>query len=173
MTGNARTVHRRIVTGHVGGKAVVLADEQRKSYAFGSLDGLEHAYVWKTESFEECSPSELDAEVVRSAMPAVGGSVFHILTLPPKDAVPTSGEALVAENLKRLPDLANRFEADGMHFTETTDYAIVLDGTPTLELDDGKAVELGRGDTVIQQGTRHGWRNNSSAQAVLAIILLG
>ncbi len=46
-----------------------------------------------------------------------------------------------------------------MHKTNTVDYAVVYDGEIWLELDDAKTVHLRRGDVVVQNGTRHAWRN--------------
>ena len=47
----------------------------------------------------------------------------------------------------------------GMHRTATLDFEYVVEGTLTLELDDGREVELHPGDVVVQNGTRHRWRN--------------
>ena len=47
----------------------------------------------------------------------------------------------------------------GMHTTDTIDFEVVLEGTIVLELDDGAEVTLNPGDTVVQNGTRHRWRN--------------
>ncbi|MGH3190707.1 MAG: hypothetical protein ACRDOL_26285 [Streptosporangiaceae bacterium] len=43
-----------------------------------------------------------------------------------------------------------------MHTTNSVDYVVVLDGDLWLELDDGQLTRLGPGDTVAQNGTRHG-----------------
>ncbi|HRE02728.1 MAG TPA: cupin domain-containing protein [Ilumatobacteraceae bacterium] len=45
------------------------------------------------------------------------------------------------------------------HVTETVDLLYVVAGAITLELD-GSVVELGQGDVLVQQGTRHAWRND-------------
>ena len=45
----------------------------------------------------------------------------------------------------------------GMHRTPTIDLVIVLEGRLELVLDEG-TVELGPGDTVVQQGAAHAWR---------------
>jgi mannose-6-phosphate isomerase-like protein (cupin superfamily) len=58
--------------------------------------------------------------------------------------------------------LADRYGSDGgggpgMHRTPTIDFVLILDGRLELVLDDS-TVELGPGDTVIQQATAHAWR---------------
>ena len=64
-------------------------------------------------------------------------------------------------------------EPDGMHTTPTVDYAIVLDGEIWLELDEGRSTLLRRHDVVIQNGTRHAWRNKSERAATVAFVLIG
>jgi quercetin dioxygenase-like cupin family protein len=59
-----------------------------------------------------------------------------------------------------------------MHVTSSIDYALVLSGELWLELDDGETVHLRAGDIVIQQATRHGWRNKSGHPATIAFVML-
>jgi quercetin dioxygenase-like cupin family protein len=61
----------------------------------------------------------------------------------------------------------------GMHTTDSVDYDVVLEGEITLELDDGKEVQLKKHDVVVQNGNRHAWRNKSSAPAVMLFVLIG
>jgi quercetin dioxygenase-like cupin family protein len=49
----------------------------------------------------------------------------------------------------------------------------VMPGRVVLELDDGACVELGPGDTVVQNGTRHRWRNPFDEPATLVVVLIG
>ena len=80
-----------------------------------------------------------------------------------------------AENLKHAPGLAETFEMDnpGMHTTDTIDYGIVLRGEVSLELDGGRVEHLRAGDVVVQNGTRHAWRNSGSESALIAFVLIG
>ena len=48
-----------------------------------------------------------------------------------------------------------------------------VSGEVYLELDDGSEVLLKAGDCVVQNGTRHAWRNRSSANCVTAVTLVG
>jgi quercetin dioxygenase-like cupin family protein len=61
----------------------------------------------------------------------------------------------------------------GMHTTDTIDFEVVLEGTVTLELDDGATVTLQPGDTVVQNGTRHRWGNPGNTTARLAVFMTG
>ena len=60
-----------------------------------------------------------------------------------------------------------------MHTTPTVDYGVVLDGEVWLELDDGKTVHLKEHDVVVQNGTRHAWRNKGTKPATMAFVLIG
>lgn len=93
------------------------------------------------------------------------------MTLPPDLDIP----AALAEIDRKLPGLGEVLEPDhpGMHRTDTIDYEIVISGEVWLELDGGQEVHLKPGDTVVQNGTRHGWRNKSSEPCVLAVTLIG
>ena len=85
------------------------------------------------------------------------------------------GEAARKEVLSRLPGLADRFEKEdpAMHKTNTVDYAVVFEGEIWLELDDGNTVHLERGDVVVQNGTRHAWRNKGTKPVTMLFFLNG
>lgn len=51
-----------------------------------------------------------------------------------------------------------------MHRTVSLDYGVVLEGTVELILDSGVKRLMGRGDTAIQRGTNHAWRNASETE---------
>ena len=73
------------------------------------------------------------------------------------------------------PGIAEHFEPGnpGMHTTDSVDYVVVLAGEVWLELDDGARTRLGPGDTVVQNGTRHAWRNLSAEPVTLAVVNVG
>jgi quercetin dioxygenase-like cupin family protein len=48
-----------------------------------------------------------------------------------------------------------------MHRTASLDYGVVLEGEVELVLDGGETRLLKRGDTCVQRGTNHAWRNTS------------
>lgn len=65
------------------------------------------------------------------------------------------------------------FDHPGMHTTDTVDFDVIVSGEVYLELDNGAEVLLKAGDCVIQNGTRHAWRNRSSEKCVIAVTLVG
>ena len=100
------------------------------------------------------------------------------MTFPPASvfADPSfDGEAAREEALIRLRGLADHFEKEdpAMHKTNTVDYAIVYDGEIWMELDNGETLHLRRGDVVVQNGTRHAWRNKGTKPVTMLFFLNG
>ena len=58
-----------------------------------------------------------------------------------------------------------------IHRTDSIDYAIVLSGEITMELDH-ENVLLRAGDVLVQRGTIHNWVNRSDAPCVIAFVLI-
>jgi quercetin dioxygenase-like cupin family protein len=81
----------------------------------------------------------------------------------------------LAQLKAELPGLLDYHESGGtgIHETPTVDFEVVLEGELTLELDDGATVELGPGDTVVQNGTRHRWINRGAEPASFAVFMSG
>jgi hypothetical protein len=167
---------RRIVTGHDGaGKAVVLSDGPAPEYKrFTHVPGLEATLVWQTAGTEAADRSV----AATTWLPGPQETALLVITFPP-DAVMKSGSfdpmAAGMEYVQNMPGLAECFEPDnpGMHRTATIDYAILLSGEIVLELDDGRTTALRVGDVVVQQATRHAWRNPSAQPATLAFAMGG
>jgi cupin domain len=178
MDETSMKTYRRVVTGHKGGKAVVLSDDKLATYAFKNIPGFEHTYVWTIDGAHEADPARVDAALLKSALPPAGGSLVQIVTFPPADCRAQHSadpKAIAREYLARLPGLAETFEPGGlqMHATATIDYALILEGELWLELDDGETVHFSAGDIVVQQATRHGWRNKGQRPATIVFFMLG
>ena len=170
---------RRVVTGHdEAGRSVVVSDGCiPRSREFSSLPGWVSSLPWATEPGEAVSRTGEDRTAkVTSLLPAPGGTRFIVLTFPPDTAMADPAFDPVAfdqEQRADSPGIADLMEPDGMHTTPTVDYGIVLLGEIELELDDGRCTRLSTGDIVIQNGTRHGWRNRSDRPVTMAFVLVG
>lgn len=169
---------RRVVTGHdAAGRAIFVKDEWVDPLQIGSLPGSEFHMLWSagaTPSF----PDDGSEHPPATYFPPVGGFRFGQFSVPPESTPPAEGvdvDAAAAEMEAKLPGLAAHMEPDapGMHTTATIDFEVVLDGEVWLELDDGAEVHLKPGDCVVQNGTRHAWRNHGDVTARLAVILIG
>jgi hypothetical protein len=179
ITDNVPLVLRRVVTGNdaKGASAVASDSLPPRCAAYRHIPGMVSCLVWATEPSQAIPFDGVDpTPALASFVPAVSGTRFLIVTFPPDSVFLAPGfdqQAAAAENLAISPGLAELFEEDGMHATPTVDYGIVLDGEIWLELDEGRAELLRKHDVVVQNGTRHAWRNKSDRPATLAFVLIG
>jgi mannose-6-phosphate isomerase-like protein (cupin superfamily) len=176
--GQKPRTYRLIVTGNVNGKAIVQSDEPLSAYEFKTVPGYEHTLIWVNSSTPDLGKEQRFDSYPDSVVPGPGGTSLHIVTLPPGSvfADPSfDAKAAQEEALVRLPGLADHFENEdlGMHRTDTVDYAVVYDGEMWLELDDDETLHLNRGDVVVQNGTRHAWRNRGTKPVTMLFFLNG
>ncbi|MFZ0886084.1 MAG: cupin domain-containing protein [Candidatus Acidiferrales bacterium] len=172
------STYRRIVTGNVNGKSVVQSDEQLEAYGFKSVPDYEHTLVWVNPTTPDLREEQRLDRYPESVVPGPGGTSLHFVTFPPGAvfADPSfDSEAARSEALVRLRGLADHFEKEdpGMHKTNTVDYSVVYDGEMWLELDDAETLHLKRGDVVVQNGTRHAWRNKGTKPVTMIFFLNG
>jgi mannose-6-phosphate isomerase-like protein (cupin superfamily) len=169
----------RIVTGNVSGKSIVHSDEQLLAYQFKSVPNYEHTLVWVNPTTPDLREEQTFDRYPDSVVPGPGGTSLHFVTFPPGSvfADPSfDGEAARSKALIRLRGLADHFEEEdpGMHKTNTVDYALlVYEGEIWMELDDAETIHLKRGDVVVQNGTRHAWRNKGTKPVTMLFFLTG
>jgi len=168
---------RQVVTGHDDrGKAVVVNDHQVEPITVSLAPGAGFIPLWASDE-PQTYPDDGGNPAAVSWFPPIGGFRFAFFTLAPDDTVdpPEDMDDAVAEIETKLPGLMATVEMDGsgMHTSDTTDFDVVLSGEIILELDDGVEVLLRPGDTVVQNGTRHRWRNPGSVPAVVAVAIVG
>ena len=172
---------RRVITGHSAvGKSVFVADTGApRTTEFKHVPGFITSLLWETQPLATVPVSQVDpAESAKSWVPEPGGTNLMVVTFPP-DAVMMNSSfdpaAAGGEYMQVLPGLAEKFEMEspGMHTTDSVDYAVLLDGEIHLELDDGATKKLAPRDVVIQNGTRHAWRNKSDKPATMLFVLVG
>ena len=154
---------RRVVTGRSAhGKSIVTDDGEVTPVRVDLLPGYAWTQVWSEP------PS-------RDFFPPPGGHRFLVFEVPPdstrRPPVP-EGTSLFADLERALPGMAPHMERDGMHATETIDYGYIADGEVWLELDDGREAHLRAGDTYVQRGTRHAWRNKSTRPCTIVVVLV-
>ncbi|HSY14881.1 MAG TPA: cupin domain-containing protein [Jatrophihabitantaceae bacterium] len=171
---------RCVVTGHdERGNSVVRSDEIIPATEPSVLPGYKFFQLWGSDTAPEF-PDEGTRPAFPTFMPAEGGLRFAVFTVPP------AGERTAQEARLSPHELASAVDRDlpgfmtyhepngtGFHKTPTIDFEVVLEGRVVLELDDGTRVDLGPGDAVVQNGTRHRWLNVSDGPATVAVILHG
>jgi mannose-6-phosphate isomerase-like protein (cupin superfamily) len=159
---------RRVVTGHRGGKAVILHDGPAPNRKVRQATGLVSTLLWVTEE----SPADISgtadrAEREMGVPPPSRGSVFRVVEFPP-DRKEMSREAVLKE--MGLSNQASSRHA-GMHRTRSIDYAVVMEGEIDMLLDESE-VHLAAGDVLVQQGTNHAWANRGSRPCRIAFVLI-
>ena len=169
---------RRVVTGHTAdGKATIASDSQVEAITVELAPGWEFHRLWGADT-TVTFPDDGSPPSSPAYFPPVGGFRFGLFTVPPDSQTTLEDidfqEALI-EIEEKLPGMAEHMEPDspGMHTTDTVDYEYVISGEVWLELDNGEEVLLRAGDTVVQNGTRHAWRNKSSEPCRVVVCLVG
>jgi mannose-6-phosphate isomerase-like protein (cupin superfamily) len=169
---------RRVVTGHSAeGKAIFASDEEVEPIVLEKLQGNEFHRLWGGDAVS-VFPDDGASPANPRYFPRIGGFRFAMFTVPPSSTALPDGvapEDVAAELDGKLPGLGEHMELDapGMHTTDTIDFEYVISGRVVLELDDGATRELGPGDTVVQNGTRHAWRNPYDEPCRMVVFLVG
>lgn len=174
----AQGATRRIVTGvRADGRPGIVSDgPPPRAGEHKATPGMINTVLWSTSapaSTDHCDPTPTLASLV----PDPGETVALLVTFPPDTVFTSSGfdpDAAGAENLQLIPGLAELFESDhpGMHTTPTVDYAVVTQGELVLDLGDESTV-VRPGELVVQNGTRHAWRNPTLEPATALFVLIG
>ncbi len=171
---------RLVVTGHdTVGKSVFVRTGLLESKAAVHMPGFSSTTAWATGAdFKVPDADDAFRSRVRSQHPDPGESRLLVVTFPPDSVVMSPDfdpHAAAAEMAQIAPGIAERFEAEhpGMHRTDSVDYGVVLSGEIWLELDEGRVEHLKFGDIVVQNGTRHAWRNRSDRPATMVFFMLG
>jgi quercetin dioxygenase-like cupin family protein len=175
---------RRALTGRDdAGKSVFKSfDVTSKVVEIDNNPGLTFYELYMTEGVPRLTGLEPDPMLQGTkAFPGPGGTMFRLISYPPKRPEgwkPPPGatfESGLRELSEKVPGMGDHFErgAPGMHTSDTIDYGIVVRGEMTLELDDGAKIHLRQGDCVVQNGTRHRWRNPLPEPCLMAFISVG
>jgi mannose-6-phosphate isomerase-like protein (cupin superfamily) len=172
---------RRIVTGvDADGASTFIHDGPApRSHDMVHTPTMASAVVWATDPSQPARADGSDpTPELTSVLPSTPGSTVMLVVDLPPDAVMMSDEfdpaAAFGEQAEVSPGLLEHFEPDapGFHTTPTVDYLIMLDGELYLELDNGRETLVKPGDVVIQNATRHAWRNRTDRPARFAVVFV-
>src|SRR5437868_5419542 len=175
---------KRALTGrNEAGKSVFRSfDVTSKVVEIDANPGLTFYELYRTEGTPRLTGLEPDPMLMGTiGFPGPDGTMFRLISYPPRRPEgykPPPGvtfESGLREMSEKVPGMGDHFErgAPGMHTSDTVDYCVVVRGEMTLELDDGARVHLRQGDCVVQNGTRHRWRNPLPEPCLMAFISVG
>lgn len=142
--------NRRIVTGNnnEGKSCIVINDVNANQKSYANI-GIVSTQVWGTFEFPITNIDYKTDQAINlfDIAPCNNGSIFRVVQF-----LPTNRRVL-------------------MHKTNSIDYAIVIEGSISLQLD-AEEILLNSGDCVVQQGTSHAWINKTKALCKVAFVLL-
>ena len=168
---------RRVVTGvDEQGRSVVISDSAVSPLTARAVPGYAWHRLWSFDA-PPVVPNDGRPMHAPAHFPPPEGVRFIVFTVPPRTTASAgSVDPEAARELEeKFPGRAAHMESDqtGLHTTATIDLIYILSGEVSLELDDGKEVHLRAGDTVVQNGVRHAWRNYSDHPCSLVACILG
>jgi quercetin dioxygenase-like cupin family protein len=138
---------RRVVTGHdAKGRAIVLFDGEQENVV-SRRPGQAACVFWTTEGVPADNNGNTDAALREVGTCIPGGTVFRVV--------------------EYQPGVTPR-----RHRTDSIDYAVVIRGEISMELD-GTEVTLRQGDVLVQRGTVHNWVNRGTEPCLIAFVLVG
>lgn len=175
---NNISAKRLIVTGlNDDGKSSVIRDGEIEARTAAAVPGYGWHRLWSWDE-TPAVPNNGIEPAGPAHFPAPGGVRFIVFTVPPGSiAAPEDldKQAAMQELEEKFPGRAAHMESHqtGLHTTATVDLIYVADGEIWLELDDQKEVHLTAGDTLVQNGVRHAWRNHGTKPCSLVVTIVG
>lgn len=171
-----RLVRRLVTIDDAAGASRVLSDALLDDVLRDpARPGYSSTRVWATDRTPALAlAAEQVRAMARSLAAPPGGAVFSIVVLPPDAAwlARVTRAAVEAYFHAAGSPAACCWAPDAPHpymqRTLTLDLCVVLEGTPTLVLDDAR-VALQPTDTIVQRATRHAWSNPGAQRCVIAI----
>lgn len=167
---------RRVVTGHdPAGRSRIVADETVADFEIPGLPGTRICHLWGADETLRF-PDDDARPPYRDFFPPVGGFRMLEFTVPPDaDADAGAPDEPGDDTEAAAPGLLATMDPDvpGMHRSATVDLLYVIEGRCLLELDDGSLTELAAGDTAVQSGTMHAWRNPFGAPCRILAVTVG
>ena len=157
------------------GRSVVISDSPVSPLTARAVPGYAWHRLWSFDA-PPAVPNDGRPMHAPAHFPPPDGVRFIVFTVPPRATAAESVDPEAARELEeRFPGRAAHMESDqaGLHTTASIDLIYILSGEVWLELDDGNEVHLRAGDTVVQNGVRHAWRNHSDGPCSLVAVLVG
>ena len=182
----AAKIGRRVVTGlDSSGRSCILSDGGPELVLTNGDDaGAQSNYsqvnwMWLADEIPEL-PYRGDGTSPLPDLwfPGPGGTRLIIETLGPEFGVRPTAHLTMDAGARTIGDTGVNFNAryideNGVHSSDTIDYAIVISGRLWLETGDGNETMLEAGDCVVQMGVRHTWRNRDMEPCQVAFVMVG
>ena len=167
MAGEHRNMRaRRVVTGlDDQGRSTIVSDGPTETRLV--TDALTRNDIWQATSVPGPALAENTLGETPSFSSPPRGYTYNLSTFPPDsewDYETGWARALEEGGVSRIEGAPA-----GMHATETVDIVTILSGELVAILETGETV-LKPGDTLVQRGTNHAWRNRGDVPAVMVAL---
>lgn len=165
---------RRVVTAQTeDGRNVFVVDEEVDPIVVGpegfdgkgSDAGQRVWQVWGADGVPQL-PDRGEQAYANTLFAPPGGYRLQVCEFPAQGAPAREPQGTWPPN-----GTASARVGDGLHYTDSVDIMIVLEGEIGLEQDDGATVTLGAGDVLVQNGAAHRWHRTSVPCRVCMIAL--
>ena len=153
---------KRVITGERAGKSVFAHVDEIEMI---DSHGLSAGVFWGADKIPFKLPiAAVDGTPFTNFLPGPDGVRMSLCSFPPDDAK--------GANEGEIGDFKGLMDDNGYHVTDSVDACWVISGELGLEIE-GEIVWLTPGDLVIQNGTRHAWRNRTSEPGLLGCVTFG
>ncbi len=164
---------RRVVTGHnAEGRSIILSDGPPPQVLEVLPQFFSHE-IWETTA-PAATTADGDPAIreMRIEPHDPAGTIFRYVEFPPDEVWREADVGAAFDEMGSGGAHDAESDTPGMHETQTTDYAIVLEGEMWAVMEEGET-KLNAGDVLIQRGTNHAWSNRSGKQAVMLFVPIG
>jgi len=163
---------RRVVTGlNAEGVSVIVRDGPTP----GRFESGEWEELWAFDGVPTSLTDPLDPADVETfrLTPTTGRIACRLSTIYPDEGASEEGD----DEWTARMDYAETEELSPatrpwMHRTPTIDVIVIISGEMDLILDGGEEAHLQPGDSVIQRGTMHAWRNQGTEPCVAVAFMV-
>jgi hypothetical protein len=168
---------RRVLVGlDDQGRSTIVSDGDTETRL--ATEGFTRNVIWGGDVVPSPVMAENAVKDAATIPPPPAGYYYDISTFPPDsewDYEGGYGKALAQAGVgdPEAPEQAHDLEGPGaipgMHQTDTIDIVTVISGEIWAVVETGETL-VKAGDTVIQRGTWHAWRNRSDAPCTVAAL---
>ena len=169
MAGEHRAHHaRRIVVGlDDKGRSTLVSDGLTETRL--ATDAFTRNVIWQADVVPTPVLAENTATDAATIPPPPAGYYYDISTFPPDSEWDFEGGYAEALAQAGAAQEAGEDAIPGMHQTESIDIVTIISGEIWAVVETGETL-VKAGDTVIQRGTWHAWRNRSDAPCTVAAL---
>jgi mannose-6-phosphate isomerase-like protein (cupin superfamily) len=164
------TVRRVITAQKADGKNVVSIDEQVEPYiSDGTNTKAGHSIwrIWGSDGIPQLPLIDGEVTYEDTMFAPAGGYRVQICefpaesgsTLKPRGQVPGLGTELGRNDTHTVSDELGDINDHVMHFTNSVDIMIVLEGELEFHVEGAEQVTLRKGDVLVNNGVAHAWFN--------------